>query len=94
MIIQELLRQLKQSLWLQENFKSGIHFNLESIILKVYELLGGEVAILVNEYKQAGNYEANFNVAHESLRAITSGVYFYRLQAGDFVETKKMILMK
>jgi len=62
--------------------------------LKIFDILGNEVATLVDEYKPAGNYDVEFNVAHESLRAITSGVYFYRLQAGSFIETKKMILLR
>lgn len=60
--------------------------------LKVYDVLGNEVATLVNEYKPAGSYEVEFYVAHESIRA--SGVYFYKLQAGNFVQTRKMILLK
>ena len=59
------------------------------ITLKVYDLLGNEIAILVNEEKNAGSYEVEFNVAE-----LTSGVYFYQLQAGSFVETKKMILLR
>lgn len=54
--------------------------------LKVYDVLGNEVATLVNEYKSAGSYEIEFNPS--------SSVYFYRLKAGDYVETKKMILLK
>ena len=57
--------------------------------LKIYDVLGNEVATLENEYKSAGTYEVEFNAAK-----YTSGVYFYRLQAGSFVETKKMILLK
>ncbi|MBK7500345.1 MAG: T9SS type A sorting domain-containing protein [Ignavibacteriales bacterium] len=57
--------------------------------LKVYDILGNEVATLVDEYKSAGTYEVEFNAAK-----YTSGVYFYRLHAGSFVETKKMILLK
>lgn len=62
--------------------------------LKVYDVLGNEVATLVDEYRPAGSYEIEFNVAHESFRAAASGIYFYQLKAGDFVETKKMILLK
>ncbi len=62
--------------------------------LKVYDVLGKEVATLVNEEQTAGNYEVEFNVAHETIRAIASGVYFYQLRAGDFIETKKMMLLK
>jgi len=59
------------------------------VTLKVFDVLGNEVATLVNEEKTAGNY--NFDFTTDKL---TSGVYFYRLQAGSFVETKKMILLK
>ena len=59
------------------------------ITLKVFDVLGCEVAILVNEEKPAGSYEIEFKAS-----TLPSGVYFYRLQAGAFVETKKMVLMK
>jgi hypothetical protein len=68
---------------------AGIHQTL-----KVYDVLGNEVATLVDEYKTAGSYEVEFNVGQHSSADISSGVYFYRLQAGSFVETKKMILTK
>jgi photosystem II stability/assembly factor-like uncharacterized protein len=57
--------------------------------LKVYDVLGNEVDVLVNEYKDAGIYDIEFNSSE-----LTSGVYFYQLKAGDYVNTKKMILMK
>ncbi|MBK7629456.1 MAG: T9SS type A sorting domain-containing protein [Ignavibacteriales bacterium] len=57
--------------------------------LKVYDVLGNEVATLVNEYNPAGNYEVEFNA-----NSLSSGIYFYRLQAGSFIQTKKMILIK
>ena len=57
--------------------------------LKVYDILGNEVAALVNEYRNAGKYEVDFNASK-----LSSGVYFYRLQAGSFVETKKMVIIK
>lgn len=60
--------------------------------LKVYDVLGNVVAALVDEYRPAGKYEIDFNVAQESIPA--SGVYFYRLQAEEFVQTKKMIYLK
>jgi photosystem II stability/assembly factor-like uncharacterized protein len=63
--------------------------------LKVYDILGNEVATLVNEEKAAGKYEIEFNSV-ETLHAtsLPSGVYFYQLKAGDYIETKKMILMR
>ena len=61
--------------------------------LKVYDILGNEIATLVNEEKSAGQYEVEFN-PESSIKNPASGIYFYQLKAGDFVETKKMILMK
>jgi len=52
-------------------------------------VLGEKVELLVNETKTVGTYDAVWNA-----KGLPSGIYFYRLQAGDFVETKKMILMK
>jgi hypothetical protein len=57
--------------------------------LKIYDLLGNEVAELVNENKQPGSYEVKFNATN-----LTSGVYFYQIRAGSFLETKKMMLLK
>ncbi len=57
--------------------------------LKVYDVLGNEIATLVNEEKPAGNYEIDFNASK-----LSSGVYFYTLKVGSFVETKKMILLQ
>jgi len=72
------------------------------VTLKVYDILGNEVATLVNEYKPSGRYEVEFNVAQESIPAIASGVYFYQLKVIDtktsvgqvFIQTKKMVLTK
>jgi photosystem II stability/assembly factor-like uncharacterized protein len=61
----------------------------EKVTLKVYDIIGKEIAELVNEVKPAGKYEITFDAPQ-----ITTGVYFYSLQAGDFFETKKMILIK
>lgn len=57
--------------------------------LKVYDVLGNEIATLVDEYRDAGSYEVNFNA-----NGFSSGIYFYQLKAGKFLETKKMILMR
>ena len=59
------------------------------VTIKVYDVLGNEVAALVNEEKSAGSYEIHFNAS-----SLTSGIYFYELKAGNFIETKKMVLMK
>jgi len=60
-----------------------------NVVLKVYNSLCEEVAQLVNEEKPAGNYEVEFNASY-----LASGIYFYQLKAGKFIETKKMIFMK
>jgi plastocyanin len=59
------------------------------VTLKVYNILGDEVATLVNEEKPAGVYSVNFDAS-----GLSSGMYLYKIQAGNFVETRKMILMK
>jgi len=58
-------------------------------VLRVFDVLGNIVAILVDEYRASGTYEVNF-IAKD----LSSGVYFYELRAGEFVQTKKLILMK
>ena len=76
----------------------------QKVTLKVYDVLGNEIATLVNEEKPAREYEVEFNTAKLPSRqgsALTSGIYFYQLRvypaeggAGQFVETKKMVLLK
>ena len=57
--------------------------------MKVYDILGKEVAILVNEKLSPGKYKVEFDGSN-----LTSGVYFYRLSAGEYSDTKKMMLVK
>lgn len=61
----------------------------QNVTLKVYDVLGKEVATLVNDEKPAGTYEVFFNGSN-----LSSGVYFYKLQSGSFVETRKLTLLK
>ena len=61
---------------------------LSFVKLKVYDVLGNEILTLVNEEKPAGNYKLNWNATN-----IPSGVYFYKIKAGSFVVTKKMVLL-
>lgn len=60
-----------------------------NVSIKVFDVIGREVSTLLNKKQQQGNYEVEFDGSY-----LPSGIYFYRLQAGDFVETKKMILLK
>ena len=68
---------------------SGNAIEGSRVILIIYDLLGNEITTLVNENKPAGNHEVSFDAKN-----LSSGTYFYKLQAGSFVETKKMILIR
>jgi len=57
--------------------------------IKVYDILGREVKTLINEQKQAGTYEIQFDAS-----GLASGIYLYRIESGNFIQTKKMILLK
>jgi hypothetical protein len=59
------------------------------VSLKIYDMVGQEVATLVNGHQDAGNYVADFNATN-----LANGTYFYTLTAGSFTETKKMMLIK
>lgn len=63
--------------------------NSEFTQLKIYDALGTEINSLVNEYKQSGNYDIEFNAEN-----LPNGIYFYRLISGNYSDTKKMILLK
>lgn len=61
----------------------------EHVLLKIYDILGNEVANLVNEQKEAGNYKVNFDASNLSI-----GLYIYKIQAGSFNQVRKMMLIK
>ena len=63
------------------------------VSLKIYDVIGNEVARLINEERLAGNYEVEFSSTN-SKKIISSGVYLYQLRTNDFIQTKKMILIK
>jgi murein tripeptide amidase MpaA len=74
------------------NPSTAINFTIPGknlVTLKVYDILGKEIAVLVNEVKEAGNYTVEFNAEN-----ISSGTYFYELRSGDFYSVKKMNLIK
>ena len=84
----------------EKEIKDSIEFNpvtaikyqipeLSLVTLKVYDVIGNEVATLVDEVIDAGEYKIEFNATE-----LTSGIYFYKLIAGNFVETKKMLLLR
>lgn len=70
---------------------------LSKVELKIFDLLGREIMTLVNEEKPAGNYEVEFNALKSqgnNTTELPNGIYFYRLKAGNFTQTRKMILMR
>lgn len=74
------------------NPSTKISFNIpqsDHVTLKVYDMMGKEVATLVNSQMNMGSYNVNFNAAN-----LSSGVYFYKLISGNFIEVKKMTLIK
>ena len=98
--VEEYSSDLPSSFELSQNYPNPfnpstvINYQLPSpgyVTLKVYDLLGREVATLVNEYKNAGSYNSHFSILNSEL---SSGIYFYTIQSGNFAQTKKMILIK
>ena len=84
--------QLNQNYPNPFNSKTNIKYQIPNtgiVKIIIYDLLGREVKTLVNEYKQAGIYQVSFNA-----EGLASGIYFYKMTAGDFSETKKLILIK
>ncbi len=78
------------------NPTTTINFSLPEeafVKLKIWDILGNEIAVLVNERLSPGNYEAIFNIS-STRGVVTSGVYFYSLEAGGFSLRKKMIIIK
>jgi hypothetical protein len=68
--------------------------SMEYVTLKVFDVLGNELATLVDGEKPAGRYEVEFSIYSGEGRSLASGIYFYQLKAGSFVQTKKMILLQ
>jgi hypothetical protein len=74
------------------NPNTNIKFQLpkkEFVTIKVFDVMGREVATLVNETKEAGYYSIEFNASN-----LASGMYIYKIEAGNFIDTKKMVLIK
>ena len=69
--------------------RSGSEASRQFVVLKVYDVLGNEIATLVNKVKPTGSYEVEFDGTR-----LTSGIYFYRIISGSYSETKKMILLR
>lgn len=96
--VQESPLQLLQAFSLAQNYPNpfnpstaiDFHVPVSSFVtVKVFDVLGKEVATLVNERKSPGAYRVNFNAS-----GLADGVYFYRLQAGQFAQTRKLVLLR
>jgi len=74
------------------NATTKIYFDLKNDLkatIRIFNILGQEVMLLLDEFRKAGRHYVNFNSEN-----LASGVYFYRMQAGDYVNTKKMLVVK
>jgi flagellar hook assembly protein FlgD len=79
------------------NPSTAISFSLRTeshVTLDIYNVLGQKVRTLVDESKNAGNYEVNWDGKDVNGKNVTGGIYFYRIQAGEFVDSKKMVILK
>jgi flagellar hook assembly protein FlgD len=79
------------------NPTTTISFSLpqrSNVRLDIYDILGKQVATLINETRAAGNWNIEWNGLDRYGRHIASGVYFYRLEAGSFMSVKKMVMLK
>jgi len=106
--IEEISNEIPNEFRLNQNYPNPfnpstiIRFSIpeESFVtIKVFNTLGEEITTLINENIIAGNYEVEFSAKGGSASggdaySLPSGIYFYQLRAGSFVETKKMVLMK
>lgn len=98
--VEKLNRTIPSEIYLSQNYpnpfnpETTISYKLQAasnVSLKIYDVLGNEIATLVNEYQQAGSYNSQFAIRNSKL---SSGVYFYTLKANGFNQTKKMLLLK
>ena len=96
--VEDEISNLPGEFYLSQNYPNPfnpttiIKFTISELrftILKIYDVLGNEVETLINEDKEAGIYEVEFDAT-----GIPSGIYFYRLTTGGFTATKKMIILK
>ena len=105
--VKDVIELMPSSFKLAQNYPNP--FNPSTVIsyqlpvsghvsLKVYDMLGREVATLVDEFQQAGNHNSQFSISNlpagRQGSQLSSGIYFYTIKSGNFVETKKMVLMK
>lgn len=95
---QDKIKNKPSNFFLSQNYpnpfnpSTKINFSIPQtrfVTLKIYDIIGKEISTLINEEKPAGNYEVEFNGSN-----LSSGVYFYKIKAGSFINTKKFVLIK
>ena len=67
---------------------------MEFVTIEIYDLMGRKIKSLVNEKLDPGIYSSNWDATDNMNQPVSGGMYFYQIQAGDFKETKKIILIK
>ncbi len=101
--VKKISSEIPESYLLEQNYpnpfnpSTTIKFRIkqsEFVSLKIFDVLGREIATLVNKKLGAGNYEVQFSLNQLTEKQLSSGVYFYRIQAGSFSDIKKMVLVK
>jgi hypothetical protein len=98
-----VIRQIPAEFKLSRNYPNpfnpttNISFQLpenSKVTIAVYDILGNRVRTLVNENKAAGYYTVQWNGLNDNGMSLSSGTYFYQIQAGQYISTKKMLLIK
>jgi hypothetical protein len=101
--IREIHSNIASNYWLAQNYPNPfnpateIRYSIpqsQKVTIKVYNILAQTTRILISEYQSVGDHRVVWDGRDESKHEVSSGIYFYQLQAGDFIETKKMILMR
>lgn len=101
--VREVAGSIPSTIYLSQNYPNPfnpttqIEFSLPeqtTVTLEVFDITGRHIATLLNGELNSGNYLVTWNATDQSGRLVSSGVYFYRLQAGNFVETRRMVFLK
>ena len=79
------------------NPSTTINYSIQesgNVIIKIYDSLGKQIRILVNETKNSGEYRTIWDGRDDNGKVVSSGVYFYQIQVGQFIQAKKMIMLR
>ena len=96
-LVQPIVFSLNQNHPNPVSHRTAIKYSIASpckVELKLYDITGRQVATLVNENQKPGHYQVNWDICNVSERQLPNGVYFYQLTAGDYTDTKKMIILR